>query len=317
MYKWITNYANSTTTAFLPSINFDKFENYYDFWFAYFLERCANIFRYKGLPFKQKELELRLLLNGYCGLCKLNSSSHAFDAISVAMSGITNYSDEWTTAVGVTPQTQVMFQIYGNPKSIEGIEATGIIADNNDLRLSATPLISYYATILAHIDLSIKKVAVKMRNMALIRGSDSKAVDTINDWLKAVENGASKAVLDEESYLELNTGIKVDPIGSDKGELDSLLMARDKYILSYFSDIGINSAIEKKERLISSEVDVGFNRVFFNISNMYESRQKMCEDIKGLYGLDVEVEFNPYLPNEYSSIVSTQTKKEGEINEET
>lgn len=286
------------------------YAEYYEFWFAYLVERCVNIFKWTGLPFPQRHLEILLIGCGYAGLCKLNNSVNPFDVVQCSMSGPTNYPSEFTTAIGTTPLTQVMFHIYGMPKSNELVTNDGIIANNNDTRTPLFPLIAYYANILAHIDLSIVKVAIKMRTDALIKGGDSSSVDAITSWYKAIEQGSSIGILDKETYLEISDGITVNPLGgSAQSEMDSLVNARVKYVNEFFSDIGVNSVQEKKERLISNEVSVGFNRVMFNVSNMDESRQRTAEQLSELFKESVSVELNPKLDIDLSNVVSTQNTK--------
>lgn len=281
-----------------------KYRDYYEFWVSYLIERCCNIFIWSGLPFKQKLLELYLITIGYAGLVELEDSTNVFDVVQCSMSGVTQYASEFTTAIGVTPLTSVLFHIYGNPSSIEDVERQGIIVDNNGTRTPLLPLIQYYANILSHIDLSIQKVAVKMRVDGLLKGSDSKSVEAIKDWFKGIELGDSIGILDEQTFMDLGEGIIVKPLGTNSNtELDSLLNARTKYLNSFFSDVGINSAEEKRERLITAEVSTGFNRVLFNISDMRKSREDAQKQISELFGVQVTVRLNPCL-----NVVSTQSQ---------
>lgn len=300
-------FFNPTILPFILDDRPMRYKDYYYFWSSYLMERCSNIFVWKGLPFKSKLLEMYLITIGYAGLVKLDNSNNTFDAVQCSMSGVTQYGSEFTTAIGVTPKSSVLFHIYGSPSSIEAVDRQGIIVDNNGTRTPLVPLIGYYASILSHIDLSIQKVSIKMRTDGLIKGSDSKSVEAITNWYKAVENGKSIGILDEQTFLDLSEGIIVKPLGSGgNSELDSLVNTRTRYLNSFFSDVGINTAEEKRERLISAEVTTGFNRVLFNISDMQSSRESACPLIAELFNVDVTVELNPHL-----KIVSTQIYNEG------
>lgn len=302
--KWFTKMFHNSYSWVLPNGQPKKYKDYFDFWFAYLTERCINIFKWKGLPFKQRFLEMYLIGVGYCGLTKLSNSTNKYDAVLCAMTGVTNYATEFTTATGTTPRTQVMFHIYGSPKGYDLISNEGVIAMNTQTRTPLFPLIEYYSDILAHLDLSIKKVAIKYRVQGLVKGSDSDAVDSITDWYKNTENGDSLGVLDENLFGDMTNGIMVSPLGTNAAtELSELLNARRYYINCFWADIGINSAEEKRERLISSEVAVGFNRVQFNVSDMQECREETAESLTKLFGDPVSVELNPKLKID---IVSTQ-----------
>lgn len=288
-----------------------KYSQLYEFWVGYLLERCINIFKWKGLPFHEKYLEMYLISIGYCGLSKLDNSNNPYDAIQCSMVGATNYYGEFTTATGTTPISQTtLFQIYGSPKNGAGVERVGIIANNNHTRTPLMPLITYYANLLAHIDLSIQKVCIKMRIDALMKGNSTKHVNAIKEWYENIENGKSIGILDEDTFMELGEGIITKPLGqTSSNELAELVATRTKYLNSFFADIGINSAEEKRERLISNEVTVGFNRVLFNISDMLESRKEVCEQIAAVFDSKVSVELNPNLTAE---IVSTQNNERSE-----
>lgn len=286
-----------------------RHKEYFIFWKNYLAERCVNIFKWTGLPFPARFIEMYLMFIGWCGLVKLENSANLFDAVKISMSGVTNYDTMFNTAIGTTPITQVIFHIFGTPDSPDKIEKLGIMAVNNQTLTSLTPCINYYANMLAHLDLTINKVAIKLRTNALIKGSDTNVVDAINDWYKAIEKGDSIGVLDKNTFGELTQGIMTDPIGSGStSELSELLNARTKYLNSFFSDIGINTAEEKRERLISNEVTVGFNRVMFNISDMLESRQETARQIKEVFGRVVKVELNPHLVEVVSTQVSDTDK---------
>lgn len=295
----------------LPSGDKSKmYIDYYNFWFSYLTERCVNIFKWKGLPFKQQYLELYLIMIGWSGVVSLDDSINPFDAVQCSMSGVTNYANEFRVATGVTPLQNLMFHIYKQPPAIEIVQREGVVVNNNHTRAPLSPLIDYYADMLAHLDLSIKKVAVNMRIDAFIKGADSNAVNSIREWYKDIESGKSIGVLDENMFEELTEGIMVNPIGqSGTSELSELLNTRTKYISGFFSDIGINSAEEKRERLISDEVTVGFNRVLFNISDMEDARKEGAAQISELFQTKVEVELNPNLKVDF---VSTQQKGDNE-----
>lgn len=308
------NYYNSIFKGVSPTGGTPKYTFYYQFWIQYLLERCVNIFKWTGLPFKQRYLELYIITIGYCGLVKLDNSDNPYDAVKCSMTGVTNYYGEFTNATAVTPMSQAMFHIFNNPFGELKLDRQGIIAENNQTRTPLMPLIEYYANILSHIDLTLQKVCIKMRTNALIKGTDSKSVESIKAWYGDIEKGSSTGILDENTFNQMQDGIIIQPLGScNSSELSELITARIKYINSFFSDIGVNTAEEKRERLISSEVSVGFNRVLFNISDMLATRQETADNIMRLFGGNVSVELNPNLNTE--NFVDTMTIGEGDNNE--
>ena len=47
-----------------------KLDYSFNYWSDMLFEKCMRIFTWTGLPFPQKEIESRLLIDGYCGFLK-------------------------------------------------------------------------------------------------------------------------------------------------------------------------------------------------------------------------------------------------------
>ena len=92
-------------------------------------------------------------------------------------------------------------------------------------------------------------------------------------------------------------GLGVDYAGSDRKTSQSILEvleARNKLIRSFYSDIGIRAAFEKKSNVNSLEIDGNDSLLKFNISDMLDQRELACDKVNDLFGTNWSV----HLPEE-------------------
>lgn len=262
------------------------FNTAFAFWCSNLLERCINVFKWKGLPFPQHEIEKILAFVGFCGVTKIKNSSNAFDCVYGSMTGVTQYPDIFTSFIWSTPIASGSFVI----------NETGVVINASSLRLRTIDTVQYYAIMLTNIDLTLQSLGINLRATSLIKGNTDKQIKAIQSWYNALEDGKTIAVLDDISYksFEGDDGIKI--LANEFKNNNSLLDVqelRNNILKDFYRDIGINSVEEKRERLIDAEVETGFNRVLFNISDMLDQRKKACTTISEMFNTEVSVEVNP------------------------
>ena len=99
-----------------------KTDKSYQYWIDTLFEKCVKMFKWEGLPLSipQKEIETRLILQGYCGFLK--DSKVGLMVASGSMSGVTQYYDEFTTFTYAVPTA-----MGGNKR----INKECVIIDNN------------------------------------------------------------------------------------------------------------------------------------------------------------------------------------------
>ena len=71
-----------------------KLDYSFNYWSDMLFEKCMRIFTWTELPFPQKEIESRLLIDGFCGFLK--DSKAGFMVATGGMYGVTQYYDEFT-----------------------------------------------------------------------------------------------------------------------------------------------------------------------------------------------------------------------------
>lgn len=262
------------------------FNELYIFWKRYLFERCINLFTWKGLPYPQREMEFRLLVHGYCGHV-LHTHKDGTEHIATygGMFGVTNYQDNFKAYTFATPITS----------GIKTIGKDCVIVDNNQTRLSIMPLIERYAVLLAHADLSLQCVAINSRSTGALGADNQAQAESVKSYYNALEDGRTLAIVDKTSMESLLNAQGVRQIGtvypSSTSIKDYYNLTRD-LLQSFYADLGLRAMNEKRERVITAEVDANDEMLLFNIDDMLKCRQEGAEEINRLFGLNVSVELN-------------------------
>lgn len=255
-----------------------KLDYSFKYWSDMLFEKCMRIFTWSGLPFPQKEIESRLLINGYCGF--LNDSKKGLMAANGGMSGVTQYYDEFTTFNWSAPAVA--------NTNTRAIGKDCVIINNNQLRNPILPMVLRYASLLAHADISLKCALINTRETNTYASSDENTAENINKYYDRLYNGDSASILDE-SLIE---SVKNISNRESTTAIKDCLSARTDLLSNFFKEIGVKSANDKKERMIESEVDSNNQLLLFNISDMLAERKKACEEINKLFATNITVELS-------------------------
>lgn len=255
-----------------------KLDYSFKYWSDMLFEKCMRIFTWTGLPFPQKEIENRLLIDGFCGFLK--DSKKGLMVTSGGMSGVTQYYDEFTTFNWSAPTV-------ANTKS-RVIGKDCIIINNNQLRNPILPMVLRYASLLAHADISLKCALINTRETNTYASNDENTAENISKYYDKLYNGDSASILDE-SLIE---SVKNISNRESTTAIKDCLSARTDLLSNFFKEIGVKSANDKKERMIESEVDSNNQLLLFNISDMLAERQKACEEINKLFATNITVELS-------------------------
>lgn len=261
-----------------------NFKKSYRLWFNELLERSMNIFEWSNLPMPQKEIEILLIFVGFCGFTRFVKSKE-LGAVYGSMSGVTNYPDIFTRFMYATPLES----------ALKTIDENLVVIDNNQTRKPTLPLIESYATLLAHTDLSLQAILINSRSTGLVKASTQQQLKSITEWYNALTNGKTMAVLDDNDLNQLigDKGLEVFTMAYNSNvSIDSYYQMRENLLKSFYSDIGINSMRDKRERVVTAELDTNVNRILFNVNDMLKSRQDACEKINKMFGTKISVKLN-------------------------
>ena len=246
----------------------------YAYWRDSLFERVMKLFVWENTgDVKPKEIEQRLILNGHCGIANYQGELTAFYG---SFYGVTKYMDEWTNYIVRCP-------IYTAEKKI-GTDV--VVIDNNSLRNPTFELVHHYATMLAHTEVSLINCLINSRDSGGVPiASTEKQKASIKEYQNQIFNGKYGVVTDVG-----NLGITY--AGSDRKtqqDLIDIMETREKLIKSFYSDIGVRSAFEKRNNTVQAEVEADTSLLLLNLADMLRCREKACEEVNKLFGTNWSV----------------------------
>lgn len=247
------------------------FNAFYKYWRELLFERIMRLFVWENTGDVQpKEIEQRLLLQGHCGITKLESDNQ-ITAMYGNFYGVTKYIDEWSNYTVRCP-------IYSGTREI-GKDI--VVINNNSLRNPAYHLVHHYAIILAHTEVTLVNCLVNARDSGGIPvvGTE-KQKQSVAEYQGKIFNGQYGTVTDIG-----NLGIEY--LGSDRKtgqDLMDIIETREKIIKSFYSDIGVRSAFEKRNNTVMAEVEADTSLLLLNLSDMIHYREKGAEEVNKMFG---------------------------------
>jgi hypothetical protein len=262
----ISEYAKETTT----------YSAYYYYWRDELFGRVMRLFKEKTDPIPPKEIEIRLMMQGHCGIAPYKGELTAFWGLP---NGVSKYFDE-------KPFYTVRCPVYSaNLKVGKDVE----VIDNNILRNPLYDLIHHYATILAHTEVTYIMTAVEARNPKGVPvATTEKQKASIKSFLTKIFNGKFDTVTDIGNlgiqYVGAHTNVTQG--------VEELWNARERILASFLSDIGIKSGIDKRSNSVSDEINADTPSLLINLDDMLNSRKEGFERVNRHYGTNWTVELN-------------------------
>lgn len=268
--KDITKLARQSTT----------FNAYYEYWREQLFERIMRLFVWentydsdtkKGV--EPHHIEEMLLLAGHCGILNFEND---LTSMYGSFYGVTKYLDEYT-------HYTVRCPIYTGTKKID---KEVIVLRNNSLKNPSFDLVHHYATMLAHNEVTLVMALVNARDGGgvPIAGTE-KQKQSIERYQSKLYNG-QYGVVSDKGFLG------VEYAGSDKKTSQSLMEiieTREKILKSFYSDIGVRSAFEKRNNTVQAEVEADTSLLLLNLSDMIACREEGADAVNKMFGTNWKV----------------------------
>lgn len=263
------------------------------YWSDVLTEKCLNIFTWTGLPdtVPQKEIEISLILLGYCGVVRVDGSLWATMG---SMSGVTPYPDEFKRYIYATPLfsgVRSIDTLSGDGNSIDNV---GIIS-NNYSRLPTYGLISRYAYLLAHADLTYQAILINCRATGILAAKNQQQADSINTWYNKLVDGDTMAIVDDDGLKTVLDSQGLRNIANQypsSTTLTEVFRAHDSLLRSFYNDIGLPMSKDKREREIEAETTQDNARMLFNVNDMLKLRKDGCAMVNRLFDVNWSVDLS-------------------------
>lgn len=246
----------------------------YKYWRDVLFERVMRLFVWENTgDVKPKEIEQRLLLAGHCGITRLNNE---ITAMFGSFYGVTKYIDEWSNYTVRCP-------IYSGQRTI-GEDV--VVINNNALRNPTYMLVHHYAILLAHTEVTLVNCLVNARDAGGVPvASTEKQKQSIVEYQGKIFNGQYGVVTDIGN-------IGLEYMGADRRTTQNIMdimETREKIIKSFYSDIGVRSAFEKRNNTVQAEVEADTSLLLLNLSDMLKCREDGAKEVNNMFGTSWKV----------------------------
>ena len=254
----------------------------FKYWQKILLEYACRLFSYEGLPdtIPAHEIDLIAYLRGYCPLVTVvnNGKQEWIAANSSGMFGLTDYLDMFTKVNFGTP-------LHFGERTIG---KNAIIIPNNSLKTPLVMRINHYATLLAHVDISLVAELVNDREMDVMEAINASAAESMQEQFSKRYDGIPSVIVNKGFSQYKHNFIA----GRSQDQNSKLWDLRNNIISGFLEEIGIKKSQDKKERMITDEVASDDSMLTLNITDMLECRQKAFDEFYELSGIKVTVSSN-------------------------
>ncbi len=257
-----------------------------EYWIRHLLEKACGMFGYTNLPstLNDVEIESNFIMKGFgVALKKYNKIWIPFET---SLYGFDAYN---------TPNQYV----YANPRLGSGrgfdlLDKTAVFGWNTETdklfggsRMMET--IRRYANLLAQVESTIYFNQVNDRMQKIGVAPNQQVAEDMNNTFINYELGKPNSIQSQDLIGDTRT---LD-FSSSVHHMGEVTATRDYLLNCFYNEIGLQTLEEKKERMISTELEVDQEVLHHNIRNMYESRQefvaKLNYTFKDLLSKPIEV----------------------------
>jgi len=177
-----------------------------------------------------------------------------------------------------------------------------VIIRNNKLSQNSHDFIDRYSSLLGEIQ-KIKEVNLKAQKTPILIQCDESQLLTMKNIYADYEG--NKPVIFGTKAMDME-GVKV--LKTDAPYLlDKLQNEKREMFNECLTFLGINTTPEKKERMITDEVNANNDMVNICLSMFLNTRTKAIEDINKKFNLKIELELAEYCKNDLIKNVSRET----------
>lgn len=163
-------------------------------------------------------------------------------------------------------------------------------------------IVTKYAAELKEIETSIKAAARNSRLAFAMIASNDKTARSLRAIKERIDNGQD-AIIDKDlisknaktagelPWYEFNQNVRENYI------LGDLLDARRTTLVDFYREIGVRMLDDKKERMITDEVDAGNAETFIRSEVWMEALKESLKKVNSMFGTDIKAVMNrPDLP---------------------
>lgn len=280
------------------------FTRFYAFWRDNLFERLMRLFVWKCDPVPQKEIEMRLHLQGHAGIADFRIDDYDTDGQSGLTAffgnfyGVAKYFDE-------LPYYMLRCPLWsGSAKIGEECE----VISNNSLRNPTIEIAEHYAYLLAHAEVTLGHTLINARDAGGVPvATSTKQLESIKTYQKKLYNGESGVVTDNGALGVNYAGVSRQ---TNQNVVD-IVEVRQKLLKNFYADIGIRATFDKRSNTVVNEIEADTSMLLLNNSDMLDSRKLGCKKVNALFGTNWSVELAPEIQYNVTPDTSGATGADG------
>lgn len=282
-----------------------KFNTLFKFYCNNLLERIISFFVYEKLPdsIPPHEIEMKCHLSGTCGCTdKYEETKYAFSGEYAGEPHPVYYDYRKQYSV-YSPEYADILDVYDGNN-----DGDVVVFRNNSLGNPTLPVITLFAILLAHIDITIIHLLISSRKDSIPCVSVEQQRQAVKDWYSSLANGTYDAILDPAFSLTKF----VDPGNMKITSLSEAQEMKERVFDMFYEFIGVHSNLYKKKgNMIAVEaMGAGASALMLNLDDMLEARKKSVELFNKKFGTNVTVRLSDDISK--TDIIDNTNRKEKE-----
>ena len=248
---------------------------------------ACNMFPYRGMPeeINMNAVSKMVMLGGYAIFFKDKALDKYF-CLEGALTGVDPYGyPNFAKPISKNISEGIIF-----PEMKIGEECIIIYA--NKVRSSALPYIVEYADKLAELDVAIKMNTRAMKHPLMLKTTEQKK-ESISSLMAQYEDDYY-VVFTDQSLLD-NTSLQVMDFKVSASEILNLQKEKETVVNEFFNVFGISGSVEKRERMMSGEMNAMMEQVAVNREMWMAPQRDAIEKINKMFGLNIEIDVPKYM----------------------
>ena len=274
-------------------------KNLYNVYCEQLLSLASGIFEYSGFDdtIDTWQLEKFMILQGFVGVgdAYKNEIAQGHYVLNGSMSGVTPYSDRFTTLV------------YANPvfdsKSYTINENVCMFYNTRNISKLGDE-ISVYALQLAQIAISLNLCIVNKRVDGVFNVFSDKQKEAVKDFYEKIFQGSPIAMTGNDMINQI-TNIELT---RKDNNISEIIQAQNNIYRMFFRMLGIDFSKDKSQAILSDESESDNSALRGFIYPMLLSRRECVENYNKMFNKNVSVKLNDFV---YNFLI----RKESEVNE--